>query len=177
MSIDDRPTLDEEEPAAPPLGEPSTEMLFGAGQSAWLALVTLGVLIALVMSTVALFMAMGDDEGGGVAAPTGPATSLTVVADDFSFDPADASVVADTDVEVTLENAGAVEHNWTVLEAGTTISDEADYDPSTAVAEVAADPGGSVSGTVNLPAGGYQVICTIPGHFAAGMEGTLEVAA
>jgi uncharacterized cupredoxin-like copper-binding protein len=175
MSIDDRPALDEEEPSAPPLPPPTTELLFGAGQSAWLALVTVGVLIALGISIVALFMAMGD-EGGGVAAPTAPATALTVDADEFSFDPVDAVVVADTDVEVTLDNVGAVEHNWTVLEVGTTVTDEADYDPATAVAEVAADPGASGSATVNLPAGDYQVICTIAGHLAAGMEGTLEVA-
>jgi uncharacterized cupredoxin-like copper-binding protein len=174
MSIDDRPTLDEEEPAAPPLPPPTTEMLFGAGQSAWLALVTVGVLLALGMSIVALVLATGDD-GGGVASPTAPATALTVDADEFSFDPADAVVVADTDVEVTLDNTGAVAHNWTVLELGTTVTDEADYDPAMAIAEVAADPGGSASSTVNLPAGDYQVICTIAGHLAAGMEGTLEV--
>lgn len=176
MSVDDRPALDDdEEPSAPPLPPPSTELLFGAGQSAWLALVTVGVLIALATSMVALFMAMGDD-GGGVAAPTASATALTVEAVEFSFDPRDVAVVADTDVEVTLDNTGTVEHNWTVLELGTTISDETDHDPATVVAEVAAVPGETASGTVNLAAGGYQVICTIAGHFSAGMEGTLEVA-
>jgi uncharacterized cupredoxin-like copper-binding protein len=176
MSVEDRPGIDEEEPAAPPLAEPTTELLFSAGQSAWLAVVTLGVLVAIGISIVALFIAMNDgDDGGGSAAPAGPSTSLDIEASEFAFDPADVSIVADTDVEVALANVGAVEHNWTVLEAGTTIASEADYDDSTAVAEVAADPGASESGTVNLPAGSYQVICTVPGHFAAGMEGTLEV--
>lgn len=175
MAIDDRMEADEEEPAAPPLAEPTTELLFSAGQSAWLAIVTVGVLVAIGISLVALFMAMNDDDGGGSAAPSGPATSVSVSASEFAFDPADVAIVADTDVEVTLDNVGAVEHNWTVLEAGTTISTEADYDDGLAVADVAAAAGASESGTVNLPAGSYQIICTVPGHFGAGMEGSLEV--
>lgn len=176
MSVDDRPALDDEEPAAPALSEPGTELLFGAGQSAWLALITVGVLLALGISVVALFVASSsDDSGGGAAAPAGPATSVEIEASEFSFDPSDVTVVADTDVAVTLDNVGAVEHNWTVLEAGTSISNESDYDPDTVVAEVEADPGASESGSLNLAAGSYQVICTIAGHFSAGMEGTLEV--
>ncbi|MCO8127210.1 plastocyanin/azurin family copper-binding protein [Acidimicrobiia bacterium EGI L10123] len=176
MSVDDRRALDDAEPAAPVLGEPGAELLFSAGQSAWLALISVGVLLALGISTVALFLAMSDDDsGGGAAAPAGPATSVEIEASEFAFDPSDVAVVADTDVAVTLDNVGAVEHNWTVLEAGTTIAEEAEFEPDTVVAEVAADPGASESGSVNLAAGSYQVICTIAGHFAAGMEGTLEV--
>lgn len=166
--------VSDEESAAPRLEGRGAEMLFGAGQSAWLAVVSVGVLIALAVSFVALFIAMNDDDP--VAAPAaGSATSITVEASEFAFDPADVSIVADTDVEVTLDNVGAVEHNWTVLESGMTISDESEFEESMAVAEVIADAGSSSSGSVNLPGGSYQVICTIAGHFSAGMEGTLEV--
>lgn len=176
MSVDDRPGVDEEEPAAPPLSEPPTELLFSAGQSAWLALVSVGVLIALAVSFVALFMAMNDEDGGGgAAAPSGPASELTVEASEFVFDPADVTIVADTDVPVTLDNVGAVEHNWTVLEAGSTITAEDEYEEAMALTQLVAAPGAAADGSVNLAAGSYQVICTVPGHFSAGMEGTVEV--
>lgn len=176
MAIDDRMEADEEEPAAPPLSEPPTELLFSAGQSAWLAIVSVGVLVALAVSFVALFIAMDDEGGGGgAAAPSGPASELTVEASEFVFDPADVAIAADTDVPVTLDNAGAVEHNWTVLESGTTISAEEEYEEAMAVVEIMAGPGASEEDSVNLAAGSYQVICTVPGHFTAGMEGTVEV--
>ncbi len=41
--------------------------------------------------------------------------------------------------------------------------------------QVARVSGGSSTGTFNLPPGTYQVVCTVPGHFVAGMEGTLQV--
>lgn len=176
MSVDDRPGVDEEEPAAPTLPEPTTELLFSAGQSAWLAVVTVGVLIAIGLSVAALVVASNTEGGGGgTAAPTGPSTELTVEASEFAFDPADVTIVADTDVPVTLDNVGAVEHSWTVLEAGTTITSESEFDQSLAVTELLANAGSSAEGSVNLAAGTYQVICVIPGHFSAGMEGSIEV--
>ncbi len=176
MSIDEHRGADEQEPAAPPLAEPSAELLFGAGQSAWLAVVTVGVALALVMSVIALFVALDDDAPATVAAPSGPVTSVEIEASEFVFDPTEVTVAADTDVAVTLDNVGSVQHNWTVLEAGTTISAESDYDEALAVTTVDAEAGASATGSVNLPAGSYQVICTIAGHFSAGMEGSLEVA-
>jgi uncharacterized cupredoxin-like copper-binding protein len=175
MSVDHEPAVDEQEPAAPPLPPATTELAFSAGQSAWLAVVTVGVLVAIGLSIAALVVASGSDGGGGAAAPTGPSTALDIEAREFSFAPADVAIAADTDVPVTLDNIGAVEHNWAVLEAGTTISSESDFDESTVVFQVDADPGTSDSGTVNLAAGSYQVICTVPGHLSAGMEGSLEV--
>ncbi len=73
--------------------------MFGAGQSAWLAVVTVGVLVALAVSFVALFLAMNNDNTAAPA-PSGPQTSATFDASEFAFDPADASIAADTDVSV-----------------------------------------------------------------------------
>ncbi len=166
--------VNEQESAAAPLPPPSTELMFGAGQSAWLAVVTVGVLVALAVSFVALFLAMNNDNTAAPA-PSGPQTSVTFDASEFAFDPADATIAADADVSVTLDNVGSVEHNWTVLQAGTTIDDETQYDPSLDVTSLTAQAGASDSGTVNLAPGTYQFICTVPGHFSAGMHGTLEV--
>ncbi|MGI9646161.1 MAG: plastocyanin/azurin family copper-binding protein [Ilumatobacteraceae bacterium] len=153
----------------------SSSMIYGEGQAAWLAVVTIVAFGALALAVVAVVMASGDDGGGGgSAAPAGPSDALVIEASDFAFAPEAAAALADTDVSVTLENVGAVEHNWTVLEAGTTVGSEADFEESmvlAAVGDVAA--GETTEGSVNLAEGEYQVICTISGHLDAGMEGTV----
>jgi plastocyanin len=105
----------------------------------------------------------GSDDSAATADDSAPAASadgLTVVATEFAFDPADLSIAADEDVELTLENAGVVEHDITV--------DELDL-------EIYADASETVTETVNVPAGTYEFYCSIPGHRTSGMEGTLTV--
>lgn len=119
---------------------------------------------SLVIAGLLLFSAgCGGDDPAPVADEAAPeATSggggLTVVATEFAFDPADISLAADEDVELTLENAGVVEHDITI--------DELDL-------VVYADASETVTETVNIPAGDYEFYCSIPGHQASGMEGTL----
>ena len=44
------------------------------------------------------------------------------------------------------------------------------------MASLHTDPGTTETGTFTAPAAGdYQIICMVPGHFSAGMEGTLTV--
>jgi uncharacterized cupredoxin-like copper-binding protein len=106
-------------------------------------------------------------------------TSLEVEADSFQFDPADNTVVADEDVTVTVENVtDAVEHEWVIIKPGHEISSEADFDEDDVLFEVeAVQPGESGTGTFNIPAGEYQIICALEGHFTAGMEGSLTAEA
>lgn len=107
----------------------------------------------------------GGDDPAPAAEAVAPAEAtsgdgLTVVATEFAFDPGDLTLPADEDVEVTLENAGVVEHDITV--------DELDLEIYAAASE-------SVTETVNVAAGTYDFYCSIPGHRASGMEGTLTV--
>jgi len=90
------------------------------------------------------------------------ATAVTVTAGDLFFDPKEITIAAGTDVQVTLNNGGALAHDWAVR----------DQAPATSLL----NPGGSETITVNLPAGSYQFYCTVPGHAEAGMVGTLTVA-
>ena len=109
--------------------------------------------------------------GGGAAEPT---SSLAIGAVDFAFEPDAWTVIADAEADVTLNNDGGIDHNWTVLELGTTISTEDEYDEGTVVAatdDIAAGESGTVAAT--YAPGTYQVICTISGHFNSGMSGTL----
>lgn len=89
------------------------------------------------------------------------ATAVTFTAGDLFFDPKEATIAANTDVQVTLNNGGALAHDWAVRDQniGTSLL----------------NPGGSETITVNLPAGDYQFYCTVPGHAEAGMVGTLHV--
>lgn len=156
--------------------DPSSPLLYGQGQAAWLAFVTVVAVIALVLAFVAVVMASGDDGGGSAApAPPGSDGAIAVSATEFAFDPAEYTATAGTETPVELENAGAVVHNWSVLD--TEIASEADFDPAMVVAQVPdTNPGETGTAALTLDAGTYQVICTISGHFDAGMTGTLDVA-
>ena len=171
MTVTEESTADTTAPIA--TDETSSQLLFGPGQSAWLAVVTLVSVIALAVSFVALVVATNEGGRGGAVA-SGPATSLTIEASEFAFDPDSSTIVADTDTEVALDNVGSTEHNWTVLALDERITSESEFDESLVEAEVGPAAGGETStGSINLAAGSYQVICTISGHFEAGMAGEL----
>jgi uncharacterized cupredoxin-like copper-binding protein len=70
-------------------------------------------------------------------------------------------VTANTDVSITVTNAGTTVHDLTF--EGVDI--KSGY----------LQPGESTTITVNLPPGSYTFYCTIPGHRPAGMVGTLIV--
>jgi plastocyanin len=94
----------------------------------------------------------GDDEGAGTA---------TWVAIDIDYSEAPAELPAGT-IPVELINEGAIEHNVVIEE----LNDELILE---------ALGGESDSGTVELEPGDYTYYCSIPGHRAAGMEGTMTV--
>lgn len=68
-----------------------------------------------------------------------------------------------TDITFELTCESAAEHNVVIEETGDEV-----------VAECA--PGETGTGSTTLEAGDYTFYCSIPGHRAAGMEGTLTVA-
>jgi uncharacterized cupredoxin-like copper-binding protein len=103
-------------------------------------------------------MATPATEAAGGAA----ATEVTVKAGDLFFDPKELTIAAGTDVKVTLENGGALAHDWAVR----------DHDD---IATKLLNPSESETISVNLPAGEYTYYCTVPGHADAGMVGKLIV--
>ena len=125
-------------------------------------------ILAILLIIAALAAACGGDSGETSspepAAPAGePAAggpTLEVSATEFAFDPSELTAPADTDVTLNLTNAGNVEHDWAIKEQPT---------------KVVAMPGQTGSGTFSLPAGEYVFYCSVPGHEAAGMIGTLTV--
>ena len=167
-------TATEKNTSADPDDETS-EMRFGAGETAWLAVVTVLALLGVALGVIALVAS--DGGGGGSAAPAGggggAAGEATVAASEFAFDPADVELTAGAEVTVELDNGGAVEHNWTVLSEE--ITAESEFNEDLVVAQVGNTAAGETnSASFTLEPGEYQVICTIAGHFDAGMQGTVS---
>ncbi|MGZ8563289.1 MAG: multicopper oxidase domain-containing protein [Candidatus Limnocylindria bacterium] len=99
--------------------------------------------------------------GASAAASAGePIGTISVSAFDLGFDPKTVDVPAPGVYTVTFHNTGAIAHDLTFAD-GTKFPAEA---------------GQMATGTVTIPAGGTTFTCTVPGHAAAGMTGTVTVA-
>jgi uncharacterized cupredoxin-like copper-binding protein len=134
----------------------------------------------------------GDDngDGGQAAAPSATTTqtatqqpaasrALTIRMTEFAFDPDD--VVAERGkVTITAPNDGKVVHELVLLK---TDADPAklpkkgdEVDESTSVGEIAdVEAGSTKKATFTLAPGKYAMVCALPGHYEAGMYGSLTV--
>ena len=135
-------------------------------------------LLSIALVSAIVLSACG---GGSTTTPPGGGPTINAL-DTLKFDPATASVA--TGGQVTIKNTGAQQHNWVLVS-----TDKAD-----AVAAAALAKGGDATGvdgvlaggkliaaagsetlTVSAPAGSYTYLCTVAGHYQAGMKGTLTV--
>jgi uncharacterized cupredoxin-like copper-binding protein len=108
---------------------------------------------------------------------SGSSNTLNVAMTDFKFDPSSLTVAAGKPVTINIKNNGSVQHNFTVMSKPVNGSySDADKANVLFTSEVV-DPGSSKTVNFTAPAtpGDYQVICTVPGHFEAGMVGHLIV--
>ncbi|MDX1613328.1 MAG: plastocyanin/azurin family copper-binding protein [Candidatus Promineifilaceae bacterium] len=130
------------------------------------------MLIGLVLVLGMLLAACG---GGDAETES---VSLTFEGNDsFQFIPDTASMPAGAEVEVTLENAGNLEHSWTLVASDVDATAATDADVVvTGASTGSVAPGESATITFTAPeAGTYQMVCTVPGHAAGGMVGTVTV--
>ncbi len=91
----------------------------------------------------------------------GLSTELDVTAGDIYFDPKELTAPANTDVQVTITNVGAAAHDFVI--------------DALNVKTPLINPGGTETVTINGAAGDYEYYCSVPGHKAAGMVGTLTL--
>jgi nitrite reductase (NO-forming) len=130
-----------------------------------------GVAVALVLSAGALIIVVASGSGGGAGTLAGAAAgasrrqatrrpaSASISTTSWSG-PASLEVAAGGSVEVV--NAGAIPHDLVLEDHG--------------VGTPMLDTGETYTfDTAELEPGTYTVICTVPGHREAGMEGTLTV--
>ena len=103
----------------------------------------------------------GEGSGGG----GGGGSTITVTETEFSITPSDVSAPAGN-ITFQIKNTGAVAHDIAVMVNGTEH------------ASPLVDPGKSETWSVTISdAGTYDMYCSVPGHKAAGMNGTLKVTA
>ena len=94
--------------------------------------------------------------------------------DTLQFTPDRASILAESEVELTFKNAGNLDHNFIIVEIDPFNLTEAD---ALAGINTGVVPGGEKT-TLTFeapPIGTYTFVCVVPGHAAAGMVGTLSI--
>ena len=131
----------------------------------------------LVVFALAVSGCGGDDDGGGEATPPPPPAGSTTTAPSSEAttleNPADAggdlafekdSLTAPAgEVTLVMENPSALDHN--IALKGNGVEEEGEV----------VGQGGTSRVTAVLEPGEYEFYCSVPGHEAAGMKGTLTV--
>jgi uncharacterized cupredoxin-like copper-binding protein len=136
----------------------------------------MGRLLTALFALVLVLAACGGDEDG----PGNASTEITIEMSDFAFEPEQVAVPAGEEITVTLNNVGSVDHNWIIVNSGIQIESESEIPDDRSDFELVSsdivEAGASTTFTFTAPGRGvYQVICDVPGHFTAGMEGRFGV--
>jgi azurin len=144
-----------------------------------------GVALASALALAACGSSGGGEPGGGAN------LNVSTAGEALQFAPAALNATAGQQAKVTFKNGSAAQkHNWVLVkggdaeaqkvdEEGATAGEAAGYLPSdpNIVASVKLLNGGETgSASFAAPAAGtYTFLCTFPGHYVAGMKGTLTV--
>jgi plastocyanin len=126
--------------------------------------------IALCLALAALILALsacggGDDEGEPSGNGGGDGTALELVAgpgSELKFDQTSLEAPAG-EVTITMTNEGDLPHNVAI--EGNGVDEKGEV----------VTKGDTSTVTATLEAGEYTFYCSVPGHQAGGMEGTLTV--
>jgi plastocyanin len=126
---------------------------------------------ALAAAAATLPLACGDEDEPGrtVTLPAEPPRPVEIAGDEYSFDPetvviAGAAGEAPLRVELVLDNRGSLAHNARVFEGDEELGGTPTF-----------EGGAKRSGTVQLGAGEYRLVCTVADHEEQGMTGELIV--
>ena len=152
-------------------------------------------MVRLLLVSVSLVSALtlaACGGGGGAAGGSGGPLAITPDGENLAYKPATLSAKAGAPVTVDFSNVStAQQHNWVLVNGGDDVAGKVDeeataagapdYIPADKANIIAASkilaPGGKETISFTAPAAGtYTFLCTYPGHYAAGMKGTLTVA-
>jgi uncharacterized cupredoxin-like copper-binding protein len=133
----------------------------------------------LALSLVCLVAVIGCGGTGGAKTPG----TTTVGAEEKEFSIVlDKTTVPAGNVTFAVRNAGAIVHEFVVLDTDTPAGqlpqagDEVSEDALTVVDEIEdIEPSANPSLDLTLTPGHYAIICNVPGHYAAGMHADLTV--
>lgn len=120
-----------------------------------------GLFVAVAIAIVVMIVTdPGPEFAPEASLPTSGADAITVVGTEFAFDPDE--MVLSPGASITFDNQGVVVHNIEI--------------DGVAGFKVEAQAGQTATGSIDVDPGDYVIFCSIPGHRAAGMEGSLTVA-
>jgi uncharacterized cupredoxin-like copper-binding protein len=170
----------------PPVAPRDSQASFAIFASAIAVLLSMASLIAVAFK-------LDDNQSSGAAtgAPAGAAAapaagstvgSLNVGLGDYFFSPQDATASAGK-VKLSTVNTGQLPHELVLAKTNadpsqlpTKANGEVNEEKLNSPGEVPDVAAGTTKhGTVNLAPGRYVMFCNLPGHYAAGMYGTLTV--
>jgi uncharacterized cupredoxin-like copper-binding protein len=130
----------------------------GAGLLKATMLIAIVLALAYVVAVWAMTGKPGKPNLGAAGTPPAGAATVNVTATEFNFKLSKASITHGKVVFVVTNN-GKLAHDFSI--SGTT--------------SALVSPGKSTTLTVTLDAGKMTYVCTVPGHAAAGMKGSLTV--
>jgi nitrite reductase (NO-forming) len=120
-----------------------------------------GIASVLFMGAISMiFMLVVSIKPSSPPSASAAAGAVHVEAFDLGFTTATIDVAKAGSYEVTLHNTGAAPHDVTFTDGQT----------------LAAQPGKTVTAVLKIAEGGTAFTCSIPGHAAAGMKGSITVA-
>ena len=103
-----------------------------------------------------------------------PRIAPITMTDDLKFDPATEPVAPGETVSFILINSGTVKHEFQVGPEAGVAADKVDGKTVVEIAEI--DGGHVAESTYTFPAtGAYAFACHVPGHYEAGMKGTVDL--
>lgn len=120
----------------------------------------------------------------GESEPAGPVSADITMTSDFTFEPSVVTVGRGAELTISAENASTlnVDHDLVILsgvfENLGDIKRAIEADPDVVLADTGiVSPGETETLVLTLDEPGeYQFFCSVQGHFAAGMAGTITVA-
>jgi uncharacterized cupredoxin-like copper-binding protein len=135
--------------------------------------------MALAASGCATATKGGSSNSGGGGSSPATSTGLDISMSEFQFTPSNSGAEAGK-VTITAKNDGKVPHELVLLKtdrAATALPEKGGrVDEAASVGEIGETPAGrSGTHTFDLKPGKYVLICNLPGHYDAGMHGTLTV--
>lgn len=122
------------------------------------------------LSGVAAVVSLAGCDGGGEAedrgrtVTVGPTDAVDVVADEYLFDPSTIVAGDGGELELTLDNQGAIAHNLRLFDG----EEDVGGTPTFAGGEAR-------TVRLELDRGSYRMVCTVGDHEELGMVGDLEV--
>lgn len=131
--------------------------------------------VIILAAALVLLSACGGSEPEAVEEPES-VTFNFVSTDEFKWNPASVTVQTGAEVNIVLENQGALEHNWILAREGVDVATASDADALYG-ANVGYVQGGE-TGNLKFIAPGpgkYLYVCTVAGHAAGGMVGDFIV--